>query len=133
IRRRDGPVSKEKPAASSLPTRPPTLAFFSKTSTSKPMAASRIAAASPPIPAPTTATRLFGLADDAARDPTFLFPKAYLDYTSQMLTAFIARPGKGAYRALQHAQAYAFACQPGSSVASSACHTGSFLGGVRSG
>ena len=38
----------------------PTWAFFSKTSTSKPMAASRIAAARPPIPAPTTATRLFG-------------------------------------------------------------------------
>src|SRR5687768_18610725 len=77
--------------------RPPTLAFFSKTSTSKPMAASRIAAARPPIPAPTTATRLFGLADDAARASTFLFPRVRREYTLQMLTAFTARPGKGAY------------------------------------
>src|SRR5215208_3185566 len=81
----------------SLPPRPPTRAFFSKTSTSKPMAASRIAAARPPIPAPTIATRLFGLADDAARVPTFLFPSVRLEYTSQMLTAFTAPPGKGAY------------------------------------
>src|SRR5215217_7763101 len=61
------------------------------------MAASRIAAARPPIPAPTIATRLFGLADDAARAPTFLFPSVRLEYTSQMLTAFTAPPGKGAY------------------------------------
>ena len=59
--------------ASSLPIRPPTWAFFSKTSTSKPLAASRIAAARPPIPAPITVTRFFGLADSAARASTFLF------------------------------------------------------------
>jgi hypothetical protein len=40
---------------------------------------------------------LFGLADDAARAPTFLFPSVRREYTSQMLTAFTARPGKGAY------------------------------------
>ena len=61
------------------------------------MAASRIAAARPPIPAPTTATRLFGLADDAARASTFLIPRVRREYTLQMLTAFTARPGKGAY------------------------------------
>src|SRR5215210_2328283 len=104
MRRSDGPVSKEKPSASSLPTRPPTLAFFSKTSTSKPVAASRIAAARPPIPAPTTATRLFGLVDDAARAPTFLFRRAFREYTSQMLTAFTPPPGKGAYTAFQQTE-----------------------------
>src|ERR687889_1194569 len=97
IRRSDGPVSKEKPSASSLPTRPPTLAFFSKTSTSKPMTASRTAAARPPIPAPTIVTRLFGPADDAARASTSLFARVRREYTLQMLTAFAARPGNGAY------------------------------------
>jgi hypothetical protein len=71
------------------------------------MAASRIAAARPPIPAPTIATRLFNLADDAARAPTFLFPRVRREYTSQMLTAFTARAGKGAYNN-PRAQAFSF-------------------------
>jgi hypothetical protein len=37
------------------------------------VAASRIAAARPPIPAPITTTRFFGPADSAARAPTFLY------------------------------------------------------------
>src|SRR5918999_6545747 len=67
--RSEGPVSNAKPSASSRPILPPGWSFFSKTSTSKPFAASRIAAASEPIPAPTTAIRF---ARAASRTPAFL-------------------------------------------------------------
>src|ERR687893_814391 len=80
------------PLSSSRPIRPPSWSFFSKTSTSKPIAPRRIAAAREPIPAPTTATRF-------ARTPAF--PQGYSEYTRQMLAGFTGPQGKGAYRALE--------------------------------
>src|SRR6476646_6872528 len=53
----EGPVSKRKPAASTRFILPPACASCSHTVTWQPAAARRTAVASPPTPAPTTATR----------------------------------------------------------------------------
>jgi len=91
-----GPVSKVKPPPRSRPRRPPGWSFFSNTSTAKPLARSRIAAASPPIPAPTTATR-FVANKPASLKPNPHAPKGISKYTRGMLAGIVGPPGKGAH------------------------------------